>query len=95
MSVSSLFGCAVATAPLSVEKGSIRIERRIGSGGLLIECSSRPQKKGTAHHMKTRPRKSQPWDIKRKPTVHPELPPLPPDWTVVIPAAADASSIAP
>ncbi|KDP41555.1 hypothetical protein JCGZ_15962 [Jatropha curcas] len=56
-------------------------------GGLLIECSSRPKKKATSHHMKTRPRKSQPWDIKRKPTVYPPLPPLPPDWTLVSSAA--------
>ncbi|GAB2228829.1 hypothetical protein Droror1_Dr00022960 [Drosera rotundifolia] len=54
-----------------------------GVTGLVIECSSRPQKKATAHHMKTRPKKSQPWDIKRKPTVYPPLPPLPPDWTLV------------
>jgi 50S ribosomal protein 6 len=50
---------------------------------MSIECSSRPQKKATAHHRKTRPRKSQPWDIKRKPTVYAPLPPLPPDWTLV------------
>ncbi|KAL9260977.1 Large ribosomal subunit protein cL38-like protein [Drosera capensis] len=55
----------------------------ITGSGLVIECSSRPQKKATAHHMKTRPKKSQPWDIKRKPTVYPPLPPLPPDWTLV------------
>ncbi|KAI4321076.1 hypothetical protein MLD38_034497 [Melastoma candidum] len=48
-----------------------------------IECSSRPQKKATKHHMKTRPRKTQPWDINRKPTVRTPLPPLPPDWTLV------------
>ncbi|KAJ9166400.1 hypothetical protein P3X46_021164 [Hevea brasiliensis] len=60
-----------------------RIGCGYGGGGLLIECSSRPQKKATAHHMKTRPRKSQPWDIRRKPTVYPPLPPLPPDWTLV------------
>ncbi|XWS25450.1 hypothetical protein CRYUN_Cryun27aG0069300 [Craigia yunnanensis] len=55
----------------------------ISNGGLVIECSSRPQKKGTKHHMKTRPRKTQPWDIRRKPTVYAPLPPLPPDWTLV------------
>ncbi|VFQ86801.1 unnamed protein product [Cuscuta campestris] len=55
-----------------------------GVGGLAIECSSRPKKKGTAHHNKTRPKKSQPWDIRRRgPTFYPPLPPLPPDWTVV------------
>ncbi|KAE8659204.1 50S ribosomal protein 6 [Hibiscus syriacus] len=51
--------------------------------GLLIECSSRPQKKATKHHMKTRPRKTQPWDVRRKPTVYAPLHPLPPDWTLV------------
>ena len=55
----------------------------VSNGGLLIECSSRPQKKATKHHMKTRPRKTQPWDIRRKPTVYAPLPPLPPDWTLV------------
>ncbi|KAH7846275.1 hypothetical protein Vadar_012007 [Vaccinium darrowii] len=54
-----------------------------GSGGLVIECSSRPKKKATAHHKKTRPRKTQPWDIKRKPTVYAPLPPMPPEWTLV------------
>jgi 50S ribosomal protein 6 len=34
---------------------------------LAKECSSQPQKKGTQHHMKTRPKKAQPWDIKRRP----------------------------
>ncbi|KAL6313894.1 hypothetical protein AAG906_010313 [Vitis piasezkii] len=33
--------------------------------------------------MKTRPRKTQPWDIKRRPTVYAPLPPLPHEWTVV------------
>ncbi|KAG9440001.1 hypothetical protein H6P81_020166 [Aristolochia fimbriata] len=51
--------------------------------GLVVECSSRPQKKGTKHHMKTRPKKTQPWDIRRKPAVYAPLPPLPPDWTVL------------
>ncbi|KAE8658800.1 50S ribosomal protein 6 [Hibiscus syriacus] len=55
----------------------------ISSCGLLIECSSRPQKKATKHHMKTRPRKTQQWDVRRKPTVYAPLPPLPPDWTLV------------
>ncbi|OMO50877.1 plastid-specific 50S ribosomal protein 6 [Corchorus capsularis] len=57
--------------------------------GSVIECSSRPQKKATKHHMKTRPRKTQAWDIRRKPTVYAPLPPLPPEWTLVSSAAAD------
>ncbi|OMO57459.1 plastid-specific ribosomal protein 6 [Corchorus olitorius] len=59
--------------------------------GSVIECSSRPQKKATKHHMKTRPRKTQAWDIRRKPTVYAPLPPLPPEWTLVSSAAADTS----
>ncbi|KAK8692439.1 hypothetical protein V6N13_075898 [Hibiscus sabdariffa] len=55
----------------------------VSGGGFFIECSSRPQKKATKHHMKTRPRKTQPWDVKRKPAVYAPLPPLPPDWTFV------------
>ncbi|CAA2995973.1 50S ribosomal 6, chloroplastic [Olea europaea subsp. europaea] len=61
-------------------------------GGMMIECSSRPQKKATKHHMKTRPRKSQGWDIRRGPTVYPPLPPLPPDWTLVTDGSTAAAS---
>lgn len=65
----------------------------VRTGGLAVECSSRPKKKGTAHHAKTRPRKTQPWDIKRKgPTYYPPLPALPPDWTLVSAAEQDASA---
>lgn len=59
------------------------VKMQPSSVGVVIECSSRPQKKATAHHRKTRPRKTQPWDIKRRPTVYPALPPLPADWTFV------------
>nr|P11892.1 RecName: Full=Large ribosomal subunit protein cL38; AltName: Full=50S ribosomal protein 6, chloroplastic; AltName: Full=CL25; AltName: Full=Plastid-specific 50S ribosomal protein 6; Short=PSRP-6; Flags: Precursor [Pisum sativum]CAA32187.1 unnamed protein product [Pisum sativum] len=91
-SVSSIFGCGVSMAPnSSLRNKAIRTERRSACGGLLIECSSRPQKKSTAHHMKTRPRKSRLSDRNRKPTVYAPLPPLPPDFTIVIPA--DASTV--
>ncbi|KAG8089998.1 hypothetical protein GUJ93_ZPchr0011g28470 [Zizania palustris] len=60
-----------------------------GGCALAVECSSRPQKKGTKHHMKTRPKKTQQWDIKRRPTQYPPLPPLPPDWTLVAAGAAE------
>ncbi|CAK7347351.1 unnamed protein product [Dovyalis caffra] len=93
MSVSSIFGSPVnwapgaSTAPSSKpvhgEIKTVPIGTGFGYDGLSIECSSRPQKKATAHHRKTRPRKSQPWDIRRKPTVYAPLPPLPPDWTLV------------
>ncbi|KAJ9682665.1 hypothetical protein PVL29_018563 [Vitis rotundifolia] len=56
---------------------------RLGGSAAVIECSSRPQKKATSHHMKTHPHKTQPWDIKRPPTVYASLPPLPPKWTIV------------
>ncbi|KAL0432621.1 UNVERIFIED_CONTAM: 50S ribosomal protein 6, chloroplastic [Sesamum latifolium] len=42
--------------------------------------------------MKTRPRKTSPSDIRRRPTVYPPLPPLPPDWTLV---SEDTSAPAP
>ncbi|KAM0921962.1 hypothetical protein ACQ4PT_006517 [Festuca glaucescens] len=73
----------------------------IGGGcSLSVECSSRPQKKGTKHHMKTRPKKTQQWDIKRRPTQYPPLPALPEDWTLVSagetedPAPEDAAAAA-
>ncbi|GJN04640.1 hypothetical protein PR202_ga22204 [Eleusine coracana subsp. coracana] len=69
-----------------------------GRAALAVECSSRPQKKGTKHHMKTRPKKTAPWDIKRRPTQYRPLPQLPPDWTLVAAGAtvdAEASEPAP
>ncbi|OIV97821.1 hypothetical protein TanjilG_12578 [Lupinus angustifolius] len=98
MSVSAIFGCRVMIAPTSFginNVNSIPINNNNNyCGGLMIECSSRPQKKGTAHHKKTRPRKTQPWDIKKKPTVYAPLPPLPPEWSFVISAdvASDVAS---
>ncbi|KAF3323776.1 50S ribosomal protein 6 [Carex littledalei] len=50
---------------------------------ISIECSSRPKKKATSHHAKTRPKKTAKWEIKRKPTQYAPLPPLPPEWTIV------------
>ncbi|KVH99659.1 50S ribosomal protein 6, chloroplastic [Cynara cardunculus var. scolymus] len=60
--------------------------------GLVIECSSRPQKKATAHHRKTRPRKTQAWDRNRGPAVYPPLPSLPPEWTLVTDTVVEDSS---
>ncbi|CAB4303110.1 unnamed protein product [Prunus armeniaca] len=53
-----------ATASFGVPKTSPWRGSVGGGTGLMIECSSRPQKKATAHHRKTRPRKTQPWDVK-------------------------------
>lgn len=54
---------------------------------LTTECSSRPRKKATAHHVKTRPKKHQPYDKNRKgPTIYPPLPrpPLKPSVAVAV-----------
>ena len=45
--------------------------------------------------MKTRPKKTQPWDIKRRPTQYPPLPELPPDWTLVADSATVDAEAAP
>lgn len=52
-----------------------------GAAALRIECSSHPQKKATAHHNKSRPKKHQPYDKNRHgPTVYKRLPKPPPIW---------------
>ena len=81
-----LAGTAVPPAPYPSPAPARQHARHYSVGFpslLVVECSSRPQKKGTKHHMKTRATKMQPWDIKRLPTQYPPLPPLPPDWTLV------------
>ncbi|KAL0322949.1 UNVERIFIED_CONTAM: 50S ribosomal protein 6, chloroplastic [Sesamum angustifolium] len=89
MSVSAIFGARLVLPPPSsaatkaVPSQTLTLGGGHGGCGLVIECSSRPQKKATKHHMKTRPRKTRPSDIRRGPTVYPPLPPLPPDWTLV------------
>lgn len=56
---------------------------------LTIECSSRPRKKATAHHVKTRPKKHQPYDKNRKgPTKYPPLPRPPVKPSVAVAAAS-------
>ncbi|KAM6562028.1 hypothetical protein CsatB_022026 [Cannabis sativa] len=105
MSTSALFGSQLLSVqnplvPASVGVAARRPAWSNGGGGLaVIECSSRPTKKSTAHHRKTRPRKTQQWDIKRKPTVYAPLPQLPPEWTLAAAtddaeAEADVSSSA-
>ncbi|KAA8528418.1 hypothetical protein F0562_035773 [Nyssa sinensis] len=103
MSVSAIFGSRMVVMPsfssfssagIGGVGGATKPAPRLcggGGGGLVIECSSRPQKKGTKHHMKTRPRKTQLWDIKRGPTVYPPLPALPPDWTLVTDDVVEAA----
>ncbi|KAM7514456.1 hypothetical protein LguiA_004039 [Lonicera macranthoides] len=94
MSVSAIFGSRVTLLP----RTSFPSSGRVTSGGaptkvgLVLECSSRPQKKATAHHRKTRPRKSQRWDIKRGPAVYPPLPALPPEWTLVTDDGGDTDA---
>ncbi|CAF2136452.1 hypothetical protein HID58_004592 [Brassica napus] len=93
MSVSAIFGTGLVTVAASPALRQFQTPKLGNGGGLgmVIECSSRPQKKSTAHHRKTRPKKTQPWDIKRKPTVYAPLPPLPPDWSPLA-LSSDGSS---
>ncbi|XP_024530790.1 50S ribosomal protein 6, chloroplastic [Selaginella moellendorffii] len=50
-----------------------------------IECSSRPQKKATAHHIKSRPKKKG-YDRRRKgPTRYPPLSERPAIWDILTP----------
>ncbi|KAI3460109.1 hypothetical protein Pfo_016772 [Paulownia fortunei] len=86
MSVSAIFGSRlVVPPPSSASTKAVPPPQRLvvggghGGSGLLIECSSRPQKKATKHHMKTRPRKTRPSDIRR-------------DWSLV---SDDTSAAAP
>ncbi|MFS7996861.1 putative ribosomal protein L6, chloroplast [Helianthus anomalus] len=83
MSVSAIFGVKLATVSLrqSPTTPTAAVYGNGSSGGLMIECSSRPQKKATAHHRKSRPKKTQPWDKNRGPTVYPPLPELPSEWS--------------
>ncbi|KAL9143929.1 hypothetical protein ABFS82_14G265900 [Erythranthe guttata] len=102
MSVSAIFGSRVVLPPSSaaVATKAIAPPQRLAVGGghggtgLVIECSSRPQKKGTKHHMKTRPRKTRLSDIRRAPTNYPPLPPLPSEWSLVSDATAAAAAAA-
>ncbi|GFS44121.1 plastid-specific 50S ribosomal protein 6 [Actinidia rufa] len=55
-----------------------RRRRRRTGDRVLVEAA---EEGDGAPHMKTRPRKTQPWDIRRKPAVYPPLPPLPAEWS--------------
>ncbi|EXC01136.1 50S ribosomal protein 6 [Morus notabilis] len=96
MSTAAFFGAQIVAVRIPSAPASFAGARKSapwngggGGGPAVIECSSRPTKKATAHHMKTRPKKTQAWDIRRKPTVYAPLPPLPPDWVL---AGSDDSS---
>jgi 50S ribosomal protein 6 len=94
MSVSAIFGTGIVTVAASPVLRQFQVPKLGNGGGLgmVIECSSRPQKKSTAHHRKTRPKKTQPWDIKRKPTVYAPLPPLPAEWSPFTLASDDGGA---
>eukprot|EP01018_Ginkgo_biloba_P029881 Gb_06980 [translate_table: standard] len=83
----SFLGHGIPCRKLSTVMGISFINQRASKNpiSLSIECSSRPRKKATAHHVKTRPKKHQPYDKNRKgPTKHPPLPKRP----LVIPSNA-------
>ncbi|MCO5593683.1 hypothetical protein L7F22_047700 [Adiantum nelumboides] len=88
-SLSSSFCCPVSQFLISSSGRSfvsishfkqepLSLESKVEGAGLLVECSSRPRKKCTAHHNKTRLKKHNPSDKNRKPTVYPKLPKGPP-----------------
>ncbi|PIN21093.1 hypothetical protein CDL12_06217 [Handroanthus impetiginosus] len=95
MSISAFFGTRLVVPPPSAATKAVPPPQRLaigggyGRSGLVIECSSRPQKKATKHHMKTRPRKTSLSDIRRRPTVYPPLPPLPSEWSFVSEGTSD------
>ncbi|KAL8492249.1 hypothetical protein ACS0TY_023767 [Phlomoides rotata] len=92
MSVSAIFGSRLVVPPPYSAATKAAPPLRQVAGGLVIECSSRPQKKATAHHRKTRPRKTTPSDIRHGPAVYPPLPPLPADWSFVSDEASAAAA---
>ncbi|KAJ0238552.1 50S ribosomal protein 6 [Hirschfeldia incana] len=94
MSVSAIFGTGLVTVSASPALRQFQIPKPGNGGGLgmVIECFSRPQKKSTAHHRKTRPKKTQPWEIERKPTVYDPLPLLPLDWNPLALSSDDSGA---
>ncbi|CAM6086525.1 unnamed protein product [Calypogeia fissa] len=57
------------------------LSRSTGLGMPTIECAKHPQKKATAHHNKTRPKKHNPYDKNRHgPTLYPAVAKAPPIW---------------
>ncbi|KAG0589692.1 hypothetical protein M758_1G038100 [Ceratodon purpureus] len=76
---------SLTITPLSSATPSRSCSTGTGNGNgaslLRIECSSHPQKKATAHHNKSRPKKRNPYDKNRHgPTVYKRLPKAPPIW---------------
>lgn len=77
---SSLLGTPLVAPAAAARSASVGRSSN-GASVLRIECSSHPQKKATAHHAKSRPKKHQPYDKNRKgPTYYPRLPKAPPIW---------------
>ncbi|KAH7689822.1 Ribosomal protein L6 chloroplast protein [Dioscorea alata] len=89
----SMIGCSAWKPATMTMTMTMTTTKQVVNKGGVIECSSRPKKKATSHHIKSRPKKTQPWDIRRKgPTLYPPLPLLPPDWTLVSSHDADADA---
>ncbi|KAI5076420.1 hypothetical protein GOP47_0008485 [Adiantum capillus-veneris] len=77
--ISSSGSTFVSIAHFKQESPLSSLQSKAESAGFLpVECSSRPQKKCTAHHNKTRPKKHNPSDKNRKPAVYPPFPDPPP-----------------
>ncbi|OAY51071.1 hypothetical protein MANES_05G185700v8 [Manihot esculenta] len=81
MSIPSIFGNLTLLLPKSTLSRSPNSQIQLPQ--LRTECSSRPRKKATAHRLKTRPRKTRRWDMRRKPAVYSSLFSLPTDLTPV------------
>ncbi|CAF2120116.1 unnamed protein product [Brassica napus] len=79
MSVSAIFGTGIATVGCSPALRQFQVPK-LGNGGGV----------GGGLGMVIEPKKTQPWDIKRKPTVYAPLPPLPPDWSPLALSSDDA-----
>ncbi|KAL2632006.1 hypothetical protein R1flu_016692 [Riccia fluitans] len=73
---------SLALSPLQLtSSGTARTETTGPWRVNLIECAKHAQKKCTAHHVKSRPKKHNPYDKNRQgPTVYPRLPRPPPIW---------------
>lgn len=79
--MSSLASLSLSSAIPGISASRSTARKNNGAQLLRIECSSHPQKKATAHHNKSRPKKHSPYDKNRHgPTVYKRLPKPPPIW---------------